>query len=315
MTEDHHPALARVLETPGGAEAFEFLSTLSGSELTTALLGVFAQRSGRLGAGDVRRQYAQDRFVQPAPVSGVALARIELAALEAAEADGFATVGLSPVAPLGTHHVVAETPQNNVVSTARGSEVTADPTNSLALEACRRRGELLAQPDTRGTGVDLAATHRVTRAQDFSGPRSFAHFSLLGLVSAGRDRGDYRFELEVVARHLKLLVATIRAVTDADVTVRLSPFNTSLIDACTGLAADLASSSIDCKLWPEREHGRGYYRNLCFKVDAHIGGQVFELGDGGDVWWMQDLLQSRKERLIISGLGLERLALLLDEYP
>lgn len=313
MTEGHHPALARILATPSAAAAFDLFAGLSGSALTTALLGLFEARTEPLGLSDVRRQYEQDRFVQPAPVCGLALARVELAALDAAHKAGFATVGLAPLAPLGTHHVIGGTPQNNVVSTSRGTEVTADPTNSLALEAARRRASLITGPETRGERVDLAATHRVTRAQHFAGPRSFAHFSLFGLVSAGRDRGDFRFELAMVARQLRLLIGVVAAVSGAIVTVRLSPFNPDLTDVCKRLAADLESPTVACELSPDREHGRGYYRNICFKVDAHLEGETFELGDGGDVSWMQDLLHSRKERMVIGGLGLERLVVLLEE--
>jgi hypothetical protein len=40
-------------------------------------------------------------------------------------------------------------------------------------------------------------------------------------------------------------------------------------------------------------------------------GQPFEIADGGLVDWTQRLVPSRKERLMISGLGVERLALAL----
>jgi hypothetical protein len=58
------------------------------------------------------------------------------------------------------------------------------------------------------------------------------------------------------------------------------------------------------------DRGAGYYAGLCFKLDAVVGGNVVEVGDGGLVDWIQLLLQNRKERLMISGVSLERLALL-----
>jgi hypothetical protein len=61
--------------------------------------------------------------------------------------------------------------------------------------------------------------------------------------------------------------------------------------------------------WPERADGRGYYSGLCFKLFGTWDGDAIELGDGGLVDWTQRLLQSRKERLMISGLSIERLAL------
>jgi len=76
------------------------------------------------------------------------------------------------------------------------------------------------------------------------------------------------------------------------------------------------SSSLDTTpVWHrhDREHGREYYRNVCFKVYVHFEGEPVELGDGGDVDWMQGLLQSRKERMTIGGLGLERVAMLMEQ--
>ncbi|MGA5759927.1 hypothetical protein [Nonomuraea bangladeshensis] len=56
---------------------------------------------------------------------------------------------------------------------------------------------------------------------------------------------------------------------------------------------------------PGRESGRGYYSGLCFKVYA----DGMEVGDGGFTDWTARLLGNRKERLLISALGLDRLAL------
>src|SRR5262249_60409052 len=66
---------------------------------------------------------------------------------------------------------------------------------------------------------------------------------------------------------------------------------------------------------PERQSGRAYYRDLCFKVFAAAGGQRFEVGAGGFVDWTAKLLGNRKERLLISGYGLDRLALLDGGQP
>jgi hypothetical protein len=58
----------------------------------------------------------------------------------------------------------------------------------------------------------------------------------------------------------------------------------------------------------DRESGRGYYGGLCYKVHATIGGEACEIGDGGFVDWTQRLVGNRKERLLIGGFGLDRLA-------
>jgi len=69
---------------------------------------------------------------------------------------------------------------------------------------------------------------------------------------------------------------------------------------------------IDITEAPERESGRAYYRDLCFKVYARSSQgrpDLLELGDGGFVDWTAQFLGNRKERLLISGYGLDRLAL------
>jgi hypothetical protein len=62
----------------------------------------------------------------------------------------------------------------------------------------------------------------------------------------------------------------------------------------------------------DRAGGRGYYRDLCFKVSALVSGVPTEIGDGGFTDWTAKLLSNGKERLLISGYGLDRLAALVD---
>ncbi len=62
---------------------------------------------------------------------------------------------------------------------------------------------------------------------------------------------------------------------------------------------------------PERTSGLAYYRGLCFKIYAAVGGsEPVEIADGGFVDWTARLLGNQKERLLISGYGVDRLALL-----
>ena len=58
----------------------------------------------------------------------------------------------------------------------------------------------------------------------------------------------------------------------------------------------------------ERQAGRGYYRDLCFKVHAHVNGELIEIGDGGFTDWTARLTANAKERLLILGLATDRLA-------
>jgi len=65
---------------------------------------------------------------------------------------------------------------------------------------------------------------------------------------------------------------------------------------------------VPCELDPDRKIGRGYYVGACFHVyAANEAGTEFELIDGGFTTWTQQVLSNTKERLLISGLGTERL--------
>lgn len=270
--------LTRVLRKVGGEDALDRLERLPGSDLTTLLLALMRRRVDAVSAPEVLRRYREDRFVAPVDVPFDVLRAAEdrlLAALPRA----FSVVGLAPVAPFGTCAAVAAVDQNNVVSTVRGNEVAADPTNALALEAAVRRQ---SGPDD----VRLAAVQRVVRAQRFEGAGRFAHFTLFGAVSAGRDRGSLAFERQHFAEHMDFLRAAC-----GDIEVRV----TVLDPRFEVLRGDLPAD-------PSRH--TGYYKGLCFKVFR----DGVEIGDGGFVDWTQRLLGNRKERLLISGIGVDRLA-------
>ena len=66
--------------------------------------------------------------------------------------------------------------------------------------------------------------------------------------------------------------------------------------------------NVACAIDDQRTRGRGYYRDLCFHIHVTASsGQRLELVDGGSVDWTQAYLSNAKERLVISGLGSERL--------
>lgn len=102
----------------------------------------------------------------------------------------FDFVVLAPVTLFGAHACLGGISQDRLVSGIRGVEVAGDPTMGLVLEAAGRRAKALSRDPRATEQVRLAGIQRVLRAQAFSGPRSFSHFELLGLVSAGRDTGS-----------------------------------------------------------------------------------------------------------------------------
>ncbi|MGP3966433.1 hypothetical protein [Streptomyces sp. 6N223] len=308
-------ALDRVLRQAGVPGLLETLAEhLPPTDLQTLLLEVYRRRAAAVSPGRLLDAYARNRFTAPSALAAPGeLARLEALIHERLAAHGVTGVALSPLSPLGTNAAVATVDQNKVVSTARNTEVVADATNVLALECAVRRR---AAP--RGEVVRLGATHRVVRAQAFDGPAMAAHFALFGLCTAGRDAGSFRFETraltEQLALHLDLLGRA------ADLGHRATAVRVSLTDLTTEgrhraalrervldpLAA--AHPGVAFGFDDERPHGRGYYAGVCFEIHAATpAGDEITLIDGGFTTWTASLLSNAKERLLISGLGTERL--------
>jgi hypothetical protein len=131
------------------------------------------------------------------------------------------------------------------------------------------------------------------------------------MATAGRDRGGRRFEREAVAEHVTALAAGLAAARLAPVQLALTPLSEAGESVAAAVAGELSGPLIEMSGDPQRQSGRGYYRDLCFKINVHSGGQWQEVGDGGFTDWAALLTASGKERLLISGLGIDRLAAVL----
>ncbi len=286
---------------------------LSGADLTSVLLEVMRRRAAAVKPADVLRRYESDRFSAPAEADLVSLRRAEDALLRALP-DEFAKVALSPVVPIGSHSVLADVDQNRVVATIRGTDVAADATNGLALEAMiRRRAALRAEPRSVHT-VRLATVQRVLRAQPFEGPASYAHFGLFAAVSAGRDVGDLRFERTAVTEHLSIVTRALVNSGAKRIRVDFTDFTDGTLSAVTEAAGDVLGSvpEVEVSLTAPDAAGGAYYTGLRFQVYASSGQDLLHVGDGGLVDWSQKALENRKERLVISGVGVDRFALVQD---
>jgi hypothetical protein len=311
MPNERRSALDRVIAESGVSDLVDVLSArLSGSDLTTLLLEVMRRRATDVPPPSLLQQYERDRFVRPALLPPTAFYAAFGHAVKALPT-GVEMVELAPVVPLGTHAALGTVSQNKVVSTIRGTEVAADVTNALALEAAVRRKALLAAAARSAVPVRLGAAQRVVRAQRFDGPVQFAHFTLFGLVTAGRDTGNRQFEIDAFREHCRFHVEAVLAAGAEAVEVRLSALDRGFMavaDAVREALGDLRGATVVDD--PDRRSGRNYYTGFCFKVYVQDGDVWIDLADGGLVDWTQKLLQNRKERLVISGLGMERLAVL-----
>jgi hypothetical protein len=73
-------------------------------------------------------------------------------------------------------------------------------------------------------------------------------------------------------------------------------------------AIQAAYPDVLCEIEPGRAGEGTYYTYACFHIyAANHAGQEYQLVDGGCTTWTQQLLSNAKERLLISGLGLDRL--------
>jgi hypothetical protein len=291
-------------------EVVDRLAALSGSEFTTVMLEVVRRRAARETPASVLRRYQRDRFVRPSgiPWGSARRAKDILLGCLPPETE---VVPLAPLVPLGTHSALGTVSQHKVVTTVRACEVAADPTNALALEAAARRARVPSGV------VRLAAVQRVVRAQRFPAEQA-AHFGLFATVTAGRDQGSLRFERDALGEQLRFAVAALRAAGVRRVQVALTPLSDAgqRIAAATAEALAAGAESADIVMDHDRVGGRGYYRHLCFKVNAladgpvncTVDGAVEEIGDGGFTDWTAQLLADGKERLLITGYGTDRLA-------
>lgn len=302
--------LERILTKLGMPTLVDALGTLSGADLTSLLLDVMRRRAGNVTPAELIARYTSDRFVV-APTASFRSLRCAEDALIAACPSNVDLLPLAPLVPLGTHSAIATVDQNKVVSNIRSTEVAADPTNALALEASVRRAAALRGDAKSAEIVRLGATQRVVRAQHVSGPGYFAHFQLFGFVTAGRDAGGRAFDATAASEHLLLHTRALAALGAARIVVSLTDFSGGRVEPIVTAARRALAGipAVTCVDDPDRAAGRGYYRDFCFKVHAAFAGDPFETSDGGCVDWTQRLVGSRKERCFISGIGIDRLAL------
>lgn len=286
---------------------------LSPTDLQSLLLEVYRIRSKRIRPAAVLSDFESNRFARPSAVSPISLLHWEQIAFSHLPR-GFEPLSLAPVCPFGTNSVIAPVDQSWAVTTSRNTEVVSDSTNVLALECAIRRRELLQTNPKSSDPVHLAASHRLLRAQKYEDPKSIAHFSAFALCSAGKDQGNLRFELSTLGMHIGFYLTALRTFLGPQVLLHLSVTDLSLSSRNELIETQLLSAirtefeGVDCIADPQRTKGRGYYLDLCFHIHAtDSSGKRLELVDGGSVDWTQKLLSNSKERLIISGIGSERL--------
>ena len=299
----------RILAELGHEELLDKLLALPKPDLNSLLLELFKMQTQELTAAELLKSYHNNRFSKPALINPSDFHKFETELLTLAEKEGIEGILLSPCAPLGSCSVFGCVDQNNVISAVRGTETLSDPTNMLAVIISDKR----KSKEAGNVPIHYCTTSRVARAQIFSGTNSFAHFGLFCMVSAGKDTGSYQCEKQLLIKQLSYYKELLLEKYNANLSISLRKrsgytdgggFFQSMSDL-------LISELPDVPVTYDLDHeDNQYYKGLNFKIYIRTAHENIEIGDGGFVDWTQKLTGSKKERCLISGIGLDRLLLL-----
>ncbi|HXX88003.1 MAG TPA: hypothetical protein VEH86_06115 [Candidatus Acidoferrum sp.] len=286
---------------------------IKSTDLQSLLLEVYRERAKNRNLNSVFSDYASNSFTRPSRCDPSRLLEWDRIAFSHLP-EGFQAIELSPVLPLGSVTRLTSISQDWVLTTIRNVEVVADPTNALALECALRRQKLAKSKQTVSAAVQLACSQRLIRTQRFRGPDAQQHFRLFSLCSAGRDKGNLRFEIDEMTKHIEFYLRCLRHFLGPSI-----PLRTALVDLLPESHDDtvfrptiekLREKFEDVKITLETSKAlkTDYYRHFRFHVYANPPkDHEMELVDGGDTDWTQKLLSNAKERLVTSGIGIERL--------
>ena len=277
------------------------LAKLTNSELNSFLLELFRIKSQKVNPAEVVKQFNENRFVSLADTNIIKLKKIEVEWLTYAKENGYEPLNLSPLAPFAACSSVGLVNQNNVVTALRGTEVVSDATNIIALKIASKfkavKDKMLI--------LKYSTTHRHIRGQYFSNPNFSAHFSVFCLVAGGLDNGNYEFEISQLEEHIRIMFSLLK---------RRFNENQLFIKFLVKESSEQFHSILKQRenlFWADKEvvfvedFDNKYYKTIQYKIGIKKNNQEIEIADGGDVDWTQKLLGNRKQRLFISGIGID----------
>ena len=135
------------------------------------------------------------------------------------------------------------------------------------------------------------------------------HFGIFTMVSAGKSRSSYAFEIEAVLFQLRFYCdywlqkhGSMLSVSFNRRTGYKDPdgFFNRIIEAVKANMSDIEI------LIDEQKNNTIYYKGLQATLNAQIDGKSIEIGDIGFTDWTQKLLNNTNERLLISAMALDR---------
>lgn len=171
------------------------------SDLQSFFLELFKRRVQNVSVSDILHQYEQNDFVCPCDIDQRTLIEMDNIILKSIPSN-FDAIEIAPVNPIGLNSVMSSISQKNILTTIRNTEVVADNTTVLALEAVKRRRKI--QNESNENEVNLCGIHRLLRTNRFPSENKFTqHFKMLSLVSAGRVQNWINFEIASMKQHIK----------------------------------------------------------------------------------------------------------------
>jgi hypothetical protein len=308
------PIIERILNSTGQPDLIELLTDrIPLPDLQSLLLEVYRRKTKKITPEKLLYQYQHNRFLKPSNLYTTKFIKFDQLTFSLLPAD-FTPIELSPLSPLGSNSVLAPVDQNNTVSTIRNTEVSSDNTVVLALECALRRKQSKKCHPKSSKIIKLCSNQRLVRAQFFSESATFAHFKVLSLVTAGRDYGNYKFELKTINEMIGYFIKIIHFCKEQGFKILSSRIR--IISPREGVLKKINIIKNELsQQWPgviiqtqkDLNDNWHYYSNLRFQIFVtNLDNQEYLIVDGGDTDWTQQLLSDKKERLLIGGFGSER---------
>ena len=180
-------------------------------DLNPIFIKAFRERAANRNPNEILQDYeSKNEFYGVSSIDQRKLIKLESTFYEILP-EKFHAVEVSPISPLGLNSVITKVSQDISLSTIRGSEVISDPTTSLVLECAMRRKKQLVNENTRMELVNLATAQRVLRLQPFDKDKGYMqHFTLFGLCTGGRDKGEASFVVDSTIEHISIWLDLIK---------------------------------------------------------------------------------------------------------
>lgn len=171
-------------------EDYEALIKDSSNKFNSTIMDIFSQRAKDISPSTILKNYQNKHALyEPAKIDPRIYNEISNIFFDSVDSN-FECIELSPINPFGLNATLTATNQNNVLSSARNSEVVSDSSIVMALECAYRIRNL------KVSQVNLASSTRLLRTQKYgNGKKSHwsQHFRACSLVSSFRNTANNMF--------------------------------------------------------------------------------------------------------------------------